>query len=351
MKIALIAHGALSIPPPAWGAVEEVVWNHKLNLERFGHTVAIANTRAIDEVIYNINGGQYDFVHCHCEHFLLECLAHLRRPLAVTSHNFMLQHLDPSRVAQSCGFKYLLEDMLCAQANIALSDRIRDIYLRHDYGGSLHVLRNGVATDAFRFTGKGNGRAVCVGVISSRKRQGWLAEIARNRFRVDFVGPWNRNPGSRFQENETARYVGVWDKATLHERLSDYSCLVLLSKWEAAPLVVLEGLAAGLSIVVSEASAANLTQEEFITVIPDAERRRCVVAEAVQRAIDKNAAQREAIRSYARRRFDYSVVVFDYLRIIQDIREHFRSLGPWPWPYAEPRGRLMRKQRVESLTK
>ena len=62
----------------------------------------------------------------------------------------------------------------------------------------------------------------------------------------------------------------MWDKPTLYERLGEYnSCLVLLSESEAAPKVVLEGLAAGLSVVITEACRANLTDEEFITVIPD----------------------------------------------------------------------------------
>jgi len=89
--------------------------------------------------------------------------------------------------------------------------------------------------------------------------------------------------------------------------------------------VVLEALAAGLSVVVTEAASANLTNEEFITVIPDDERDPDRLAEAIQRAIEKNARLRKEIRAYARERFDYRVVVQDYLKIIAEFKDYTAS--------------------------
>jgi glycosyltransferase involved in cell wall biosynthesis len=98
---------------------------------------------------------------------------------------------------------------------------------------------------------------------------------------------------------------------------------VLLSESEAAPLVVLEALAAGLSVVVTESASANLTEEQFITVIPDGSKNADFVSNTIQSAIDSNNDYRQDIRSYAFDRFDYSVLVKDYELIIHEFRDYY----------------------------
>ena len=237
--------------PSGWGAVEGTIWNHKLYLERAGHIVDIFNTRQFHSVLRDINRGAYDFVHCHNEMFVLQCVAHLKLPFAVTSHT-PVRRLPSGEYYYGGATEYLFKDTLQASANIVLSEQIRDIYLRAGYTGLLRVLRNGVECDDFTLSEHGNGRAICVGRIARRKRQAWLSEIVADRVAVDFVGPWDRTKESTFAENATAKYLGVWDRQTLYERLSDYSCLVLLSSAEGAPKVVPEAFAAGLSVVITE---------------------------------------------------------------------------------------------------
>jgi glycosyltransferase involved in cell wall biosynthesis len=326
MKIGIIAHGSLPIPPTDWGGVEGTLWHRKQQLERMQHTVDLANTRDIYQVMHLANRGGYDFIHCHCESFILACLAHLKQPFAITSHWGGLYRFDPAD-ARNGAVQYLFRDTLRAPAHFVLSDRIRGLYARSDYGGFLRVLRNPVEVDHFRLAPQGNGRAICVGEVSRRKRQTWLSTIARDRVPVDFVGPWPSGADGSL-DHEMARYLGVWTKPMLYDRLTDYSCHVLLSESEAAPKVVLEALAAGLSLVISEACTANLTNEEFITVIPDGETRPEVIAHAIQTAIDRNAQWRPAIRQYARERFDHAVVTRDYLQLIDECRDHFASLRP-----------------------
>lgn len=326
MKIGIIAHGELPIPPRGWGAVENTLWHRQQQLERLGHTVDIANTRDIYQVIHVANRGGYDFIHCHCESFILACLAHLNQAFAITSHWGGLHRFDPAEGVGNGAAQHLFEDTLRAPAHFVLSERIRALYARSGYDGFVRVLRNPVEVDHFRFAPHGNGRAICVGEVGRRKRQHWLSAIARDRVPVDFVGPWPSKPDGSL-DHEMARYLGVWTKPVLYDRLTEYSCHVLLSETEAAPKVVLEAMAAGLSVVVSEACTANLTDEEFITVIPDGEARPDVIAQAIQTAIDRNAGQREAIRQYARDRFDHAVVTRDYLQSIDECREHFASRG------------------------
>jgi glycosyltransferase involved in cell wall biosynthesis len=346
MKIAFIAPGVMPIPTTGWGAVEGIIWELKQQLERRGHLVDIANTRAIHEVIYLFNKVGYDFVHCHSELFLLECIAHLRCPFAVTGHSWLLHQFKP-HAGLNRGFQYLFEDTLLAPANIVLSDRIRDVYVRSGCQNPVYVLKNAAETDAFRVAERGEDKAVCVGLISARKRQAWLADIVRNRVAVDFVGPTSAEPMGRITENETARYLGSWARETLQERLTNYSCLVLLSRREAAPRVVPEALAAGLSLVITEACTANLSAQPFITVLPDDETRPEVIAGAIQSAIDCNKSHRDAIRRYAKERFDYAVIVPEYLHIIDDIRGRFAALAKQNSSHASPMATKFGQKRTD----
>ena len=41
MKIAIVGPGIMPIPPTGWGAVEILIWDQKLALEKLGHEVKI----------------------------------------------------------------------------------------------------------------------------------------------------------------------------------------------------------------------------------------------------------------------------------------------------------------------
>lgn len=60
MKIAQITPGLIEIPPKTWGAIEKIIWNYKLSLERKGHEVDILY---LDDVIKNYKF--YDIIHVH----------------------------------------------------------------------------------------------------------------------------------------------------------------------------------------------------------------------------------------------------------------------------------------------
>jgi len=326
MRLALIAHGNMPIPSDGWGAVESILWNHKIYLERAGHTIDIFNSRDVGRVLQQIQRGNYDFVHCHNEFFVLGCAARLKAPWAVTAHAAIRKQPSGEYVYERTT-EWVFKRTLHAPANIVLSSEIRDIYERAGYRGLLRVLRNGAETEKFRMVTQGNGKAICLGRVCGRKRQTWLSETAQGRFVVDFAGPWNRQQQTACLEHDSAKYLGAWDRQTVYEKLTNYSCLVLLSTAEGAPKVIPEALAAGLSVVVSEVCAANLTPQEFITVIPADKHRPDLVAQAIQTAIDKNAALRSDIRNYAWSYFDYEAVCRDYLRIIDEVREFYIQTG------------------------
>ena len=65
MRIAQVNLGLLPIPPNGWGAVEKIIWQYKLELERLGHMVDIPYINEIEK-------GMYDIVHVHVWNHALE---------------------------------------------------------------------------------------------------------------------------------------------------------------------------------------------------------------------------------------------------------------------------------------
>lgn len=331
----------MSIPPKSWGAVEMIIWNHKKYLEELGHTVDIFNSTNLTKVAESINSNNYDFVHLQYDVYTEYFTKHLKKPFCLTSHYGWLP--NPNRWADE--YRALFTRGLEVPGLIVLSEKIKRIYQAAGYKGFIEVLRNGVEAEEFTIAEKGNGRAVCVGNIQPRKRQALLATLLQGNIDIDFVGPNFQGGKTKlasdidylvdeqidfssadlepdFQVNETCKYLGVWTKNKLYTSLTDYSCLALISESEADPLVVKEALAAGLSVVVSEESAANLTNEPFIYVLKDEDYTRERLPEIIKKLIEENDGYRKQIKSYTAGRFDYPVVAKEYIKIMEDFKKH-----------------------------
>ena len=85
MKIVLIGPGIMPIPPTGWGAVEILVWDTKIALEKLGHEVLIINTKNGRQIIDEINNFKPDFVHVHYDEFV-PIVPFIQYPNAITSH-------------------------------------------------------------------------------------------------------------------------------------------------------------------------------------------------------------------------------------------------------------------------
>ena len=55
MRIAIVGPGIMPIPPTGWGAVEILIWDSKVALEKLGHEVKIVNTQSPTEIIKRVN--------------------------------------------------------------------------------------------------------------------------------------------------------------------------------------------------------------------------------------------------------------------------------------------------------
>lgn len=311
MKIALIGPGIMPIPPNGWGGVENTIWKYYLKFVDLGHEVVIFNSKNIKKVSLIINSSDFDFVHIHHDEYVKFFSNKLRIPFCATSHyGLILQKNEWSN-----GYFSIFSNFFSCSGIISLSNEIRDLYLKNGYSGPIYVLKNGINVDDFSFKDIGNNRAICLGKIEKRKRQSEISKILDNNVNIDFVGPVSDNS---FKEGNTTRYLGSWSRELIEKKLTDYNTLVLLSRGEAAPAVVVEALASGLSLVISKSASANLEKHPFITVLDDEEDDPNVIISAINNSIRQNNEYRKLIREYASNNFDNSMIMREYLDIINN---------------------------------
>lgn len=313
MKIALVGPGLMPIPPKGWGAVEMLIWKYSENLMRLGHEVTIFNSQDLAKVARDINAGGFDFIHVHYDDFARFFSKHLNKPFCITSHYGLL--LYPEHWSR--GYFSIFADFLGVPGIIALTPEIKKRYLDNGYEGSVYVLKNGVNVSEFSFTQEGNGRALYLGKIEPRKRQAELAKLLDGVVEIDFVGPL---ADENFKEGTTTHYLGVWSQEDVRKKLTEYSTLVLMSYGEAAPMVVIEALASGVSVVISHSASGNIEPCPFVTVLTDGEKDSTRIGDSIRKAIVANKNIRQVIRNYAKEKFDNEAIMYSYQSLMTDFK-------------------------------
>jgi hypothetical protein len=260
MRISIIGP-ALPIPPKGWGAVESLIWDMKLSLNKLGHEVQIINVADPYQIINMINQFRPDFVHINYDDWI-GLYPYIQYPCAVTTHFAYIE-----RPELMGGYKQRVFDQFTnIKPNVfGLSDGINNIYntLAEIPKDKLYLNPNGVMMENFRFSENPEfpDRSIYLAKVDHRKRQFLFQSI-------DSLWYAGNIAEDRFDQSKN--YLGEWQKEVLYQNLTDYGNLVLLSDGEAHPLVCMEAFAAGLGVVVSEWATANLDLDrEFISVIPE----------------------------------------------------------------------------------
>ena len=311
MRISIIGPGIMPIPPTGWGAVEILIWDQKLALEKLGHDVDIVNTKSPVEIIQKVNSYRPDFVHIQYDDFI-ELYPYIQYPCAITSHFGYLEQPNKwgyyhDRIVKP--FQRISPKIFC------LSDGIKNVYEKELLieRSNLYVTPNGVNTSKFLTRDpKYPDRSLYLAKIDYRKRQSMFQSITSL-----FYAGNNADPNF----NTNINYLGEWSKDHLYNNLTDYGNLVLLSDGEAHPLVCMEALAAGLGVVVCEYGAANLdTTKDFITVIPES---KITNLKYLEEEIVKNrgysVSHKDDIIKYASN-FDWVNVIKDrYIPCVEDL--------------------------------
>ena len=301
MKISIVGPGIMPIPPTGWGAVEILIWDQKLALEKLGHEVQIVNTQSPVDILKQINSFRPQFVHIQYDDFI-ELYPYVQYPCAITSHFGYLEQPNRwdyygGRIAKP--FQDIKPNVFC------LSYGIKEVYqnILKIPSDRLFVTPNGVNVNEFNFVSnpKYSDRSIYLAKIDYRKRQYLFQSISSLYYAGNIAD-------TRFDQSKN--YLGEWSKDTLYNNLTHYGNLVLLSDGEAHPLVCMEALAAGLGVVVSQWGAANLDiGKGFITVIPE---EKIDDVEYVESRIVENreysVQHRDEICEYVKQ-FDWPVVI------------------------------------------
>jgi len=313
MKISIIGPGIMSIPPTGWGAVEILIWDYYQELTKLGHDVQIVNNPNQNEIISSIESFKPDFVHCQYDNFYY-VLDKLSCPnIAITSHYGYLEAHFPNYM----GYNHIINGFINGKFKIfCLSENIKNIYIKLGIDPHrLYVTPNGARKDLFKFSDSClfPNKSIFLAKITPRKRQTLVQEIDS----LYFAG--NKEDG-RFNYNNP-NYLGEWSKDVLYDELTNYANLVLLSDGEADPLVTKEALMAGLGLVISEYSTANLdTSLPYIDVIPESKIRDInYVKNIIEKNRNVSVKLRNEIRIYAINNLDWGVIAKSYSDLIENI--------------------------------
>ena len=260
MRISIIGPNT-PIPPKGWGAVESLIWDYKISLEKLGHTVQIINVGDAMKILNMIEEFKPDFVHINYDDWI-PLYPYIRYPCAITTHFAYIE-----RMQMMGDYKPRVFDQFTnIKPNVfGLSEGINSVYEKECSipKDNLFLNPNGVMLDNFRVTDtpKFPDRSIFLAKVDYRKRQCFFQSIESLWYAGNIVD-------HRF--DQTKNYLGEWHKDYLYDNLTDYGNLVLLSDGEAHSLVIMEAFAAGLGVVVSEWATANLDlDKKFITVIPE----------------------------------------------------------------------------------
>lgn len=292
MRISIIGP-ALPIPPKGWGAVESLIWDMKLSLNKLGHEVQIVNVGDPYQIINMINQFRPDFVHINYDDWI-GLYPYIQYPCAVTTHFAYIE-----RPELMGGYRQRVFDQFTnIKPNVfGLSDGINNIYntLAEIPEDKLYLNPNGVMMENFRFSENPEfpHRSIYLAKVDHRKRQFLFQSI-------DSLWYAGNIAEDRFDQSKN--YLGEWQKEVLYQNLTDYGNLVLLSDGEAHPLVCMEAFAAGLGVVVSEWATANLDLDrEFISVIPENKiKYSSFVEEVIVKNREYSIQHRQEILDYAK---------------------------------------------------
>ena len=313
MKICIVGPGYMSIPPKGWVAVEILVDDYRQTLINMGHQVDVVNTRDTSLIVWLVNSLNPDFVHIQYEEYanlskFINC-----KNVAITSHYAYLT--QPHK--WNPGYKDIFWNTVNSNSHIfALSEQIAEMYIKAGVSRTLvKVTPNGVRTDKYTFNEECTrpNESICLAKIETRKRQQVIQDIEG----IKFVG---NNSNLDFKMKDES-YLGEWQKHDLYKNLTQFSNLVLLSDGEAHPLVCMEALSAGLGLVISEFSTANLDLNlPFIDVIPE-----CKILDIrfIEDKIIKNREisikLRSQIREYSKTLDWQNVINSYYINAVRDI--------------------------------
>jgi len=249
LDILLVNPGVMEIPPKSWGAIEKVIWNYKIQLEKLGHNVDI-------DVPWNFK-KDYDIYHSHmANQSLYDLYSVAKKPYIFSLHDHHVYHRGLNSEISKQNFSAMKKSTISITHAEYLIDFFSDtdklFYLTHGVDTSLYKDKNYI---------KDEHKLLCVaanGLIDNkshdRKGLRFAIESAKKlNLPITIVGP-NKpyfDHNSDLLEYDKLDIINGPDETELIEIYNNHTIFIHLSDLEAGHpnLTILESLSCGLPII------------------------------------------------------------------------------------------------------
>ena len=318
MNIALIGPGILPIPPNGWGAVESLIWDYSLELNKLGHTGIITNTQDWDDIISDLNSDNFDFAHLHYDVFypLLDRIKNETKikTIGMSSH---YPYIDQLYMHQRDGYDKIFDFIIKNNQYFIFCISKKDYRTFKNHGANedfLILSENGANHKTFTYNEIPllPNKSLYLGQICQRKKQ-WIYQDINC---IDFVG----KIVGQTPFDPTKNYLAEWSDEEKRSNFTNYGNLVLLSDGEnGTPLVVKEALINGLGVVISKYAAHDLEDGlPFVSVISDEKLEDLdYIKEKIEENREVSLSMRDDIRQYAIDNFSWESLVKLYAENIE----------------------------------
>jgi glycosyltransferase involved in cell wall biosynthesis len=243
------------------------------------------DARVAYELFRHIRNGQYDLIHAHASKpgFLARLSAlGTSIPVLYSPHNFAFHEGSNPMVAVMVAQLERLAAIFTTRI-IAIAQHERDLALKYHVGNfSLYqIVHTGIDAGPFRVDVDVCGLKTDLGIPSEAPVVGVVGRLAVPKLPLDFLRAakkihtempdvhfvWVGSGPLAAAAKELTTSLGLdevvhWlgERSDVPTLLRTFHCMVLPSKWEGFPLVILEALAAGVPVVATD----NLGAREII---------------------------------------------------------------------------------------
>lgn len=254
MRIAQINLGAIEIPPKSWGAIEKVIWNYKLQLEKLGHTVDVVFPWELWE-----NGKlKYDIVHFHAANQAIDQWNDSNLPYVFSIHDHHVVRYGKNSTLYSTNLLAMKKSV----ASITYAEYLVDFFDTTDklfyipHGADISIYRDkGIKHDTHKLLCVANNGYAGSPEID-RKGFRYAIEAAKNLdLEITIVGPDNNkkffdaNPD--LLQYDKLKFIKDPSEQELVDIFNDHTIFMHPSELEAGHpnLTLVEALACGLPVV------------------------------------------------------------------------------------------------------
>jgi len=325
MKIAQINLGAIEIPPKSWGAIEKVIWNYKLQLEKLGHTVDVV----FPWELYDEHGKlKYDIVHFHAANQAVEAWNDRNIPYVFSLHDHHVVRYGKLSTLYSTNLLAMKKSV----ASITYADFLVDYF---DTTDKLFYIQHGADTSIYYDKGikHEKHKLLCVannGYASEpsvdRKGFRYAIEAAKELdLEITIVGPDNNknffNANPDLLEYKKINFIKDPSEAELVDIYNDHTIFMHPSELEAGHpnLTLVEAMACGLPVVGTyDGKRPLLGLEKCIRNTID-------VTSKIKNVINNYDAFKDAVHETTKL-YDWSVVVKelnDFYNFVISVKNNF----------------------------